>query len=90
MQLSFESKLQLGLVGACAVITGLIIREDKKIKTEMAKLLAENGGFVEAAARVADALEITNSKLDDMTTQLRLNDEHMQEIIKRQMGVEKK
>lgn len=82
MNLSFETKVQLGLVGVCAALTGLVIYEDRKIKTEMAKLLAANNGFVEIAARVVDSVEAGNKMIEIGNAKIEAGNKQLEDLLK--------
>lgn len=90
MKLSTETKIQCGLVGVSAVLTAIIIHENRKLKTEMAKLLVANGGFVETAARIADVVELGNEKIEAGNEQIAIGNKKIDEMFQSMAGGKKK
>ncbi|MCM1214040.1 MAG: hypothetical protein NC548_05920 [Lachnospiraceae bacterium] len=84
--MSTETKVQIGLVGTCAVLTGLIIHENRKIKQEMAKLLSSTDVFVETASRIAEVVELGNDCIEAGNAQLDSSNKMLDEMLKKMNG----
>ncbi len=52
-----DTKIQIGLVGACAVMTGLILRKRQQVTRDMAQLLLTTDTLVKTAGDIIERLD---------------------------------
>jgi len=60
-----DTKIQLGLVGICTILTGVVIHKSQKVKEEMAKLLMTTDVLVKTAGHIVDQLEAESAQVNE-------------------------